>query len=533
MTGGIIQLVAYGQEDMFLSKNPQITFFKIVYRRHTNFSYEQIPQYFPDQQINFNKKISTTITKNGDLMGNIVVVTTLPKITQFNNSITKFAWVRRIGFALIKSVEIEINGHTIDKHYGDWLSIWAELTGCMSSNHIDGFSKMIGDVPELTSFTSTKDEYKLYVPLQFWFCRSSGLALPLLALQYSDVKINVEFNDADKCYILTPSHYITCEADLVNFAPYEYIEQTLDDDVRAGIFSHYDILTRRLYYYKITTNKLIGLPAQGKDINDPTVVKALLSDANNQKYRITGKTSHFYIYPTFNETSKTYVFSKIRNLNLIGCYLLINYYYLDNDERQQFLQSKHDYMIEQIYYTPPIPIESINRNVKITVDQPCKLLVWTTQMKYINDSKDFFNYTDSYTRTYTGNHTDSYIKNYDTSGQKPGTTMGSNIVINETILLNGRERVSMRNADYFNYIQYYQHFKYNPQTGVNLYSFGLHPTLIQPSGTCNMSQIDTIEIKLQLSHAVNILTPAYLRAYALCHNVFRVANGIGAMVFTK
>jgi hypothetical protein len=526
MTGGIIQLVAYGQEDMFLSKNPQITFFKIVYRRHTNFSNEQIPQYFPDQQVNFGNKISASITKSGDLMSDIIVAITLPKIKKFQDTQTKFAWVRRIGFAMIKSVEIEINGRVIDKHYGEWLSIWSELSGDMHGDKSYGFNKMIGNVPEMTDFTDSKEEYKLYIPLKFWFCRSSGLALPLVALQYSDVKINIEFNNAEKCYAITPTHYIICNADLVNFLPYEYIEQKLSDgDVRAGIFSNYDIITKRLYYYKITNDKLTGIPiSSGKNISDPVVVQSILSDTQNQKYLIYGKTASFSIFPGFNESSKTYMFSKIRNLDIVNCHLLINYIFLDMDERHQFLQSKHDYLIEQLYYTPNISLESINRSVKLTIDQPCKLLVWTTQMKYINDAGDHFNYTDSYQRKYDNSEFKDLAK---------GEVVGNNIITNETLLLNGRERVTMRYSDYFSIVQTHQHFKHSCTTGINMYSFGLHPLLTQPAGTCNMSQIYTIEVKLQLSHTVNINTPAIFRGYALCNNVLRISNGLCGVIFTK
>ena len=525
MTGSIIQLVAYGQEDMFLTKDPQITFFKVVYRRYTNFTNEQIPQYFPDQQVNFGKKISTTITKNGDLMGDILVVITLPSIKKFQDQLTQFAWVKRIGFAMIKSVEIEINGHLIDRHYGEWLSIWSELTGDINGDKQRGFSKMIGDIPDLTSYSNAKDQYTLYIPLQFWFCRSSGLALPLVTLQYSDIKINIEFNDANKCYLITPSHYITCEADLVNFLPYEYIEQTLSiDDVRAGIFSSYDIITKRLYYYKITSNKLTGISVNSMSTTDPTAIASILANPANQIYLIYGKTSEFQVYPGINVSSNTYVYSKIRNLNIVDCHLLINYFFLDNDERFKFLQSKHDYLIEQLYVTPSVSLESINRNVKISIDQPCKLLVWVMQMQYISDSLDYFNYTDSYIRKYD---------NSEYPNKKIGDVVGNNLAINETVLLNGRERLSLRSSDYFNYVQAHQHLKHSPQAGINLYSFALHPLLIQPSGTCNMSQINTIEIQLQMSSVINIFTPANIRSYALCYNVLRIANGIGGVIFVQ
>src|SRR5271166_357030 len=133
MAGGLIQLVAYGNQDIFLTQDPQITFFKVVYRRHTNFSLEVIPQDFihtPD----FGKRVSCILSRNGDLIGKVYVAIQLPTIPQFLDDnqnvdqVFKFAWVRRIGYAIIKTVDIEIGGELIDRHYGDWLNIWHELT---------------------------------------------------------------------------------------------------------------------------------------------------------------------------------------------------------------------------------------------------------------------------------------------------------------------------------------------------------------------------------------------------------------------
>ena len=149
MSGGLIQLAAYGLENMFLTDEPQITFFKSVYRRHTNFTKEQIPQFFINQP-NFGKNVNCEIAKNGDLVGNIFLVVTLPKINLPINTRNQFAWVKRIGFALIKSVSIIINGYQIDRHYGDWLNVFAELTGNINGEHSKGFKRMIGEVDELT-----------------------------------------------------------------------------------------------------------------------------------------------------------------------------------------------------------------------------------------------------------------------------------------------------------------------------------------------------------------------------------------------
>jgi len=184
-----MQLVAYGAQDIYLTGNPQITFFKVVYRRHTNFSMESIEQTF-NGTADFGKKVTVTVSRNGDLITKCYVQSELPALDGVGSS--DVAWVEEVGHFLIKSVEVEIGGQRIDKHYGTWLSIWSSLT--TTKGHEDGYNSMIGNVSALTATNlDTTDAYQLYIPLQFWFCRHTGLALPLIALQYHEVKFSIEF----------------------------------------------------------------------------------------------------------------------------------------------------------------------------------------------------------------------------------------------------------------------------------------------------------------------------------------------------
>ena len=196
MGGGLMQLVAYGAQDIYLSGNPQITFFKVVYRRHTNFSMEAIDQTF-NGSADYGKKVTCTISRNGDLIHRVYVQVALPELASGD---TYKSWV---GHKLIKSVEVEIGGQRIDKHYGDWLHIWNELS--QTEGHWNGYKTMVSgaDVEDSSGVLSHPGEdgaaRTLYIPLQFWFCRNPGLALPLIALQYHEVKINVEFSSAADC----------------------------------------------------------------------------------------------------------------------------------------------------------------------------------------------------------------------------------------------------------------------------------------------------------------------------------------------
>jgi len=178
-----MQLVAYGAQDIYLSGNPQITFFKVVYRRHTNFSMESIEQTF-NGTATLGNKVTCTISRNGDLISRIYL--------QMDVSVTNSGSTEVVVSAhdLVKSVEVEIGGQRIDKHYGAWLSIWNELT--QTAGHWVGYGEMTtATAPAGGSIAKT-----LYMPLQFWFCRNPGLALPLIALQYHEVKINIEFEAA-------------------------------------------------------------------------------------------------------------------------------------------------------------------------------------------------------------------------------------------------------------------------------------------------------------------------------------------------
>ena len=212
MGGGLMQLVAYGAQDIYLTGNPQITFFKVVYRRHTNFAVESIEQTF-NGQADFGKRVTATISRNGDLIQQMYLEVVLPDVGS-----GEFKWTYGVGNALVKQAEIEIGGQLIDRHYGDWMNIWTELT--MPAGKRNGYDNMVGNT--LTASSDQRGQldadaaaYRLYVPFQFWFNRNPGLALPLIALQYHEVKLNLEIrpvtdliiagSEAGTAYSSTPS----------------------------------------------------------------------------------------------------------------------------------------------------------------------------------------------------------------------------------------------------------------------------------------------------------------------------------------
>jgi hypothetical protein len=170
MGGGLLQLVAYGAQDVYLTGNPQITFFKVVYRRHTNFALESIQQTF-NGTVAAGSRVTSTISRNGDLINRMYLVADMTNAKNWD------------GLKLIKSVELEIGGQKIDKQYGEWMYIWNELS--LPVGKQEGYKRMVAG-------GSSAASGKFHIPLEFWFCRNVGLALPLIALQYHEVKVNIE-----------------------------------------------------------------------------------------------------------------------------------------------------------------------------------------------------------------------------------------------------------------------------------------------------------------------------------------------------
>ena len=204
MGGGLMQLVAYGAQDIYLTGNPQITFFKVVYRRHTNFSMEAVAQTFSGSQ-GYGSKVTATIARNGDLIHKMYL--------EYNPSAMLNLGVVQglcpnVGHTLINEIELEIGGQKIDKHYGHWLQTWSELTEFNPSGAISAVTDN-GTEPANGTTLGRKMSYNhtgvvntvpvtlapvnASIPLQFWFCRNPGLALPLIALQYHEVKVSVSY----------------------------------------------------------------------------------------------------------------------------------------------------------------------------------------------------------------------------------------------------------------------------------------------------------------------------------------------------
>jgi hypothetical protein len=237
MAGGLMQLVAYGAQDIYLTGNPQITFFKVVYRRHTNFAVEAIEQTF-NGAADINRRLTCTIARNGDLLHRVYIQTDVDATGTVTGNSGAF-----LGFQLIDYVEVEIGGQVIDKQYGEWMAVWCDLTHTLDQ------AVMLSCMVDAVSFATTSPLQRLHIPLQFWFCRNPGLALPLIALQYHEVKLNVQFSSQ------TPSSVVTVTGGgVLNNTSFwaDYIFLDTDERRRFAQVSHEYLIEQVQYSNALT-----------------------------------------------------------------------------------------------------------------------------------------------------------------------------------------------------------------------------------------------------------------------------------------
>tara|TARA_B100000902_G_C27309549_1_gene917549 strand:+ start:695 stop:1939 length:1245 start_codon:yes stop_codon:yes gene_type:complete len=414
MGGGLMQLVAYGAQDIYLTGNPQITFFKVVYRRHTNFSIESIQQTF-NGSTGFGSKVSCNIKRDGDLITNMYLQTKLPAITPISGTYAN--WVNGIGNALLDTITLEIGGQEIDKHYAEWLDIWSELN--VLNNTKSAYDLMVGNSNSSNGLKyNASVERTFYTPLRFFFNRNPGLALPLIALQYHEVKINIDFREFNKCH-------------------------------------HTD----------------------GNTITTP---------------------------------------------NFTSCAFFVDYVFLDTDERRRFAQVSHEYLIEQVQFVGNEVIEVGATNKKITLDlnHPVKSIHWVVQDQALHLGTENNSNPLTYELPY------SIVPKYTLNAFKRDTFS------NMKLQLNGHDRFSVRDADYFRKVQSYQHFDSCPRKYIYNYSFAIKPNEHQPSGTCNFSRIDNAVMNITFSSYHNT-HDKILKIYVVNYNVLRIMSGMGGLAYSN
>ena len=296
------------------------------------------------------------------------------------------------------------------------------------------------------------------MPLEFWFCRNVGLALPLIALQYHEVKITIEYESGGNLVDINDTNLCAEETTITN------------------------------------GNKMVA---------DPSTAA----------------------------TGASVIFSTTSEVELVDANLWVDYIFLDTDERRRFAQLSHEYLIEQLQFTGTDSITQSSgpdnmKSLRMNFNHPCKELIWTIRRDAVNEGNPFWNnFGDCNTSS------NAFVETV-VAGTKSANdyTINNNPVMQAKLMLNGNERFSARKGDYFSIVQPYQHHENTPgenHKGINVYSFALKPEEHQPSGTLNMSRIDTAV--LSLSSKVN----GTIFIYAVNYNVLRILSGMGGLAYSN
>ena len=531
MGGGLLQLVAYGAQDAYITGNPHITFWKVLYKRHTNFAMEAFRVNFTGAP-QYGQRVVAVINRNADLMYKTYLEVQLPDTQSVGVTWTE-AYERRLGYQLLKKVEVEIGGQIIDTHYGEWLFLWENLTSNFDNSM--KLDSMIGGSVGGSSTTNVSCGGRpniLYIPLQFWFCRNPGLALPLIALQYHEVRINITLSPAtDLVTAVTPGTTTVSAAaallpQLKDMSLYiDYIYLDVDERRRFAQQSHeylIDQLQFGLQQTLTTASARIDLT-----LNHP--VKELVWVFQDARKTDCGSDL------TFN-TGYTQPFSYDDIVN--RCRLQIN-------GQDRFDERYGDYFWKVQPYQHhtggafwPARSQVLQRRQTGTgIPRRIAFDACTVTGNVLTLGGSVSNTGDTryvvegclIASSVTGLFPrDTTIVAFGTGSGGAGT-----YVLSDSALTAGTDvdagTVTLFIPD--------PQFSTN-ENPINVYSFALQPEEHQPSGTCNFSRIDTTTLVFDSVTTAGVSkptksTPFNFRIYAVNYNIFRVMSGMGGLAYSN
>lgn len=480
MAGGVMQLVAVGAQNEFITGSPEMSFFKQVYKRHTNFSMESVRQTFLTKPtLESSRSIYTCrINRVADLLQEVYFCVQLPDV--YSSDKFRFRWIDRVAHYMIYNCSVRIDTQLIDQLWGEWMDVWNELT--MSNDKRESFNKLIGNLEDFNnprvlepyvvidnnniSYSHYPEGYTLaepsikgrrfYIPLPFWFTKNPGLALPLIALQYQIIDITFELRSQEELYQVydkTSGLYVSPSEYRANH-PRESIVP-INQDIDG-----------------------FGLPNQ--DVSLQRFLVPLNSSYQNAPLTI----------------------------DLDG-YLECNFIFLDEGERRAMAMNSHDYLIERVFRMEDGGISG-NKTIDLMLQNPVKEIIWMLRREDMNRYNDWGNFTNSLTR----------LPNY-------------HILKNAKLIWNGMDRFEEKTPEYFNYIQPYQYHTRTPKDGIYVYSFALYPEKIQPSGSFNASTVNKIQMYVSTNPSVGSDYKYDIIVFSLYYNIFRVMSGSGGMVFAN
>ena len=523
MGGGLLQLVAYGAQDAYITGNPHITFWKVLYKRHTNFAMEAFRVNFTGSPT-YGQRVVAVVNRNADLMYKTYLEVQLPDTNTLNVKWTS-AWERRLGYQLLKKVEVEIGGQIIDTHYGEWLFLWENLTsGFDNSVKLDSMLGGFLAGTETSAVSCGGRPTILYIPLQFWFCRNPGLALPLIALQYHEVRINVTLSPATDLVTATTPGTTTVSAaaailpQLKDMALYiDYIYLDVDERRRFAQQSHEYLIDQLQFGLQQTlTNASSRIDLT---LNHP--VKELVwvfqdarkTDCGSDLTKNIGFTQPFSYDDIVNR-----------------CRLQIN-------GQDRFDERYGDYFWRVQPYQHhtggafwPMRAQVTAPTATTVLAGSCSVVgdVLTVGADPAGGTAPYQFIIEGALVTTTAGTTfapGTIISAFGTGSGKQGTYN-----ISEPALTDGTGLTVIFTLPN---LQYTPH-----ENPINVYSFALQPEEHQPSGTCNFSRIDTTTLVFDSIATSGIAkptksTPFNFRIYAVNYNIFRVMSGMGGLAYSN
>ena len=434
MAGGLMQLVAYGAQDVYLTGNPKVTFFQAVYKRHTNFAMELIQQTTNGSPAS-SGRVSVTIARNGDLVGNMHVALT-PTATALtsNNTVFDTNWVAERAIA---AVELTIGGQRIDKHYQTWWRLYAEVFLNESDKYAWGKMTTMAN-PGTTTVVS-----KVYLPLLFFFNRNPGLYLPLIALQYHEVRLDFDLTSYYTSYFGTSNPFEV-------WANYVYLDT---EERRRFAQKGHEYLIEQVQHTGgdqldttgATTTQLVRL-----SFNHP--VKELVWCYQNPNAAAAAQLNAMWNFCT--GTANVNVTSNVLSLQASNNYTLPN--------------------------TTGVPILAATAGGSVATSNTYGVAGTFNPAYWVEQGTPVLNNT------------------------LPGVEVGP---LNQfKVILNGQDRFKEQYGNYFNQVQPFYHHTGTPYPGIYVYSFALQPEEHQPTGTCNFSRIDNAQVSVAMKGANNQAT---------------------------
>lgn len=509
MAGGMLQLVAYGVQDVHLYGVPEFTLWKAAYKRITHFAIESKEVIFGGN-VGFGKSVVADIPRDGDLLTKVKIRVVVPAVTPTSGK--NFRWLNFLGHVMVKNFSLEIGGNEIDKQYGEWLHIWSELSGGTMGEHITR-ADLSGNVPKLVQpSTSSKPELELYIDLPFFFTRNPGLALPLIALQYYDTKIKIEFRDKNLCYWSengTESNVDDFNASL--YCDYIYLDT---DEKRKFALKAHEYLIEQVQFS-----------------NDESIIS---SSGNSIKLPFSHPVKYLaWVIQKDNHVNRT-------QMQDAGGPQWFNY--TDRVDTTGFSGTPADPLGGGI---PGGPLAHVNPFWSLAygngVSAPNTGALSgsdrNVSLALANNGSNDINLDDLAFQDLfgNGNTTDAVGWNADL----PVFDSGYNCCDSAKIKFNGQDRFTARTGRYFNKMHPLDYGFNVPSIGVNIYSFALRPLDHQPTGTANFSQINTSTLELTTT-ANTVLdensgspaaTGAKIRIYAVNYNVLRIMSGMCGLAY--